>query len=97
MEEAQTEVQKTEEAATEQNQPQVDPNNVLFGIIGYKDEHAYENFIRNLTPDQAVYILVASANFAQKKGTYGLLEAETLASAIRVLRKASPEQQKEEN
>jgi hypothetical protein len=96
MEEAQTEVQKTEEANAEQ-QSQVDPNNVLFGIIGYKDDEAYENFIRNLTPDQAVYILVASANFAQKKGAYGLLEAETLAAAIRVLRKVSPEQPKEEN
>ena len=92
MEEAQTEVQKTEEANAEQ-QPQVDPNRVLFGIIGYKDDEAYENFIRNLTPDQAV----ASANFAQKKGAYGLLEAETLAAAIRVLRKVSPEQPKEEN
>ena len=96
MEEAQTEVQKTEEANAEQ-QSQVDPNNVLFGIIGYKDDEAYENFIRNLTPDQAVYILVASANFAQKKGAYGLLEAETLAADIRVLRKVSPEQPKEEN
>lgn len=95
MEEAQTEVQKTEEANAEQ-QPQMDPKNVLFGIIGYKDDEAYENFIKNLTPDQAVYILVASANFAQKQGAYGLLEAETLASAIRVLRKVSPEQQKEE-
>lgn len=92
MEEAKIEVEKTEEANTEQ-QPQVDPQNVLFGIIAYKDDEAYENFIRNLTPDQAIYVLVASANFAQKRGAYGLLEAETLASAIRVLRRTSSEKE----
>lgn len=94
MEEAQTEVQKPEESNAEQQQ--YDPNNVLFGIIGYKDEEAYENFIKNLSPEQAVYVLVASANHAQKKGAYGLLEAETLAAAIRTLRRTSPEPKQEE-
>jgi len=93
MEEAQVEVQKNEGPTDEQSQ-QVDPNRVLFGIISYKDDEAYENFIRNLTPDQAIYVLVASANYSQKKGAYGLLEAETLASAVRVLRKVSADQQK---
>jgi hypothetical protein len=91
MEETNIEIEKTDHAAqTEQH----DPNNVLFGIIGYKDDAAYEKFIYNLTPDQAVYVLVASANFAQKRGSYGLLEAETLAAAIRTLRKSSSDQEK---
>jgi hypothetical protein len=88
MEEANIEVEKKDGA--DQAEQQYDPQNVLFGIIGYKDDEAYEQFISNLTPDQAIYILVASANFAQKKGSYGLLEAETLAAAIRTLRKNSP-------
>lgn len=91
MEETNIEIEKTDHAAQSE---QHDPNNILFGIIGYKDDAAYEKFIHNLTPDQAVYVLVASANFAQKKGSYGLLEAETLAAAIRTLRKTSSDQEK---
>jgi hypothetical protein len=90
--ESQTEVQKNSETPeTQANQ------NVLFGTIGYADDTAYENFIQNMNLSQAVFVLVASANFAQAKGAFNLLESESLSSAIRVIRKNSSETKAEEN
>jgi hypothetical protein len=92
IDESQTEVQKTSELSEAQaNQ------NVLFGTIGYSDDAAYENFIQTMNLSQAVFVLVASANFAQAKGAFNLLESESLSSAIRVIRKNSSETKAEEN
>lgn len=83
MEESTTTVEKT---ATE-NPAKEAPKNVLFGAISYTEEENYEKFVREMTPQQALFVLVASANYAQAKGSFNLLESETLASAIRTLRK----------
>lgn len=74
------------------------PSNVLFGSISYADDSAYENFLQKMNLNQAVFILIASANFAQAKGSFNLLESETLSTAIRTIRKnsASPETKTEE-
>jgi hypothetical protein len=71
------------------------PKNVLFGTITYADDDAYENFIANLDINQSIFILVASANFAQAKGAFNILESEVLSSAIRVIRKNSKPSQKD--
>lgn len=63
--------------------------NLLFGTIAYDDEDAYENFLAEMTPNQAVFVLIASANLAQAKGSYNILESEVLATAIRKIKKAS--------
>ena len=80
------------QTSVDQTQP-VDPSaeaaNVLFGTISYADENAYENFLQKMNLSQAVFILVASANFAQAKGAFNLLESETLSTAIRTVRKNS--------
>ena len=39
--------------------------------------------------NQAIFVLIASANFAQAKGAFNILESETLATAIRTIRKNS--------
>lgn len=93
------------EAATEVATNQTEHNsqeaakNVLFGTISYADDSAYENFIGKMNLNQAVFILIASANFAQAKGSFNILESETLATAIRTIRKNSTpsEQKTEEN
>ena len=90
--EAQTEV-KNETA--EGTQPQAENANVLFGTISYADEMSYENFLHKMNLSQAIFILVASANFAQAKGSFNLLESETLATAIRTVRKNSAPAQSE--
>jgi hypothetical protein len=81
----QTEVEKEgQTAAADQNN-----KNVLFGTISYTDDSAYENFIKTMSVNQAVFVLIASANFAQAKGAFNLLESEVLSSAIRVIKKTS--------
>jgi len=95
------EVETTQESATEvQKEQEIQEklkNNILFGTIGYQDDSAYENFIQNMNLSQAIFVLVASANFAQAKGAFNILESESLSTAIRVIRKnSSPEKTSEE-
>lgn len=80
------------ETQVEKNQPEVSestPKNVLFSTISYQDDAAYENFISNMNMSQAVFVLIASANFAQAKGAFNILESEVLSTAIRKIRKNS--------
>ena len=86
IDEAQTQVENNE---TSQHPQQ----NVLFGSISYADDAAYEEFISNMNISQAVFVLVASANFSQAKGAFSILESETLATAIRAIRKNSESQE----
>ena len=93
MEESTIEVEKT---VADQAQPKEEPKNVLFGAISYNEEENYEKFIKDMTPQQALFVLVASANYAQARGSFNLLESETLASAIRTLRKNTAAQAPDE-
>ena len=63
--------------------------NLLFGTISYKDDESYENFIHNMNLSQALFVLIASANFAQAKGSFTILESEVMANAVRTIRKNS--------
>jgi hypothetical protein len=81
--ESEVSVEKKEVAASEAQK------NILFGTITYADDEAYENFLSNIDINQAIFVLVASANFAQAKGAFNILESEVLSSAIRVIRKNS--------
>jgi hypothetical protein len=65
------------------------PKNILFGTITYADDTAYEKFISNMDLNQSIFVLIASANFAQAKGAFNILESEVLSSAIRTIRKNS--------
>ena len=63
--------------------------NILFGTISYVDDSAYENFIQTMDLGQALFVLIASANFSQAKGAFNILESEVLSSAIRTIKKNS--------
>jgi hypothetical protein len=63
------------------------PQNILFGTITYADDNAYEEFITKMNISQALFVLIASANYSQSKGAFNLLESETLSAAIRSIRK----------
>jgi hypothetical protein len=67
----------------------VEPKNLLFGTIAYNDESSYEKFISNMNLSQAIFVLIASANFSQSQGAFNLLESETISTAIRTVRKNS--------
>lgn len=73
-----------EENNTTQQTPQ---QNILFGTITYANDAAYEEFISTMNINQALFVLIASANFSQSKGAFNLLESETVSTAIRTIRK----------
>lgn len=73
-----------EKENTTTQQPQ---QNILFETITYTDENAYEEFISNMNINQALFVLMAAVNFSQSKGTFNLLESETISTAIRKIRK----------
>lgn len=80
---------ETSNSTTESGETTPNNSNVLFGTIGYADDTAYETFITNMNLSQAIFVLIASANFSQSRGTFNILESESLATAIRVIRKNS--------
>lgn len=89
--EAQTEVKNEDSKQVADNQ------NILFGSITYADDSAYDEFISTMNVNQAVFVLVASANFAHTKGAFNLLESETLSTAIRTIRKAGEKKEDSKN
>ena len=58
---------------------------VLFGTLDYDTDIEYLNYLRELTPEQAVITLVAAAVFAQSKGIYSFEESEAVITSIRKL------------
>ena len=91
-------MENTENTTTQtEEQTKEQPKNLLFNTIQYVDESAYEEFIEKMNITQAVFCLMASANFAQAKGAFSLLESECLARAIRVIKQNTAQQQSSEN
>lgn len=83
------EVKKEETSSQESNQAE-DPNKVvLLGTISYNNEKEYEEWLSKMDVNQAVFVLIASANFSQAKGAYSLPESELISSAIRSIKKSS--------
>lgn len=83
-----TEVSKS---ITEQSS---EKKNFLFGAIEYVDDSAYEKFLSTMNVNQAVFVLIASANYAQARGAFNILESEVLANAIRTIKKSSSQEEK---
>lgn len=82
------------EAPTEtikaQAQPPVEEQpTVLLGTISYKNEDDYENFLYKMDLNQALFVLIATANYGQAKGLYNLSESELVSRAIKTIRKNS--------
>jgi hypothetical protein len=71
----------------EEEKNKTNSNPILFGTISYENESQYEKFVDNMDVGQALYILIASANFSQSSGILNIRESELLSKAIRTLRK----------
>jgi len=87
-------MEENKEAHVSLEKEQIQPGeqsqqNILFGTITYADDNAYEEFITSMNISQALFVLIASANYSQAKGAFNLLESETLSAAIRSIRKTS--------
>lgn len=74
--------QPTVEGITQEG-PQ--PIGQLFNVINYNNVEDLDSFIKNMTPDQGLYILVQAARAAHGRNAFGMEEAETVSKAIRVI------------
>ena len=92
--EVETEIEKEQKAEQKQELSAEEKKNLLFGAIQYIDDTSYEKFLSEMNINQAIFILIASANFAQAKGAFNLLESEVLATAIRTIKKTSSQETK---
>jgi len=65
------------------------PANVLLGTISYSDDAAYEGFLKKMDVNQAVFVLVAAANYSQSRGAFSLTEGGLVDAAIRTIKKSA--------
>ena len=90
-------VDKTEEQVKEvmegSTEEKPKPVGTLYNIINYNSTADLDNFIRNLTADQALYVVVQASRAAHTRNAYGIEESELLSKAIRVL--TTPPKQEE--
>jgi len=74
----------------ESSTPTQDENKVvMLGTISYTDENQYEEWLTNIDINQAIFVLVANANYSQSKGVLSLAESELISAAIRTIKKNS--------
>ena len=70
--------------------PQNDANKtVLLGSISYENEDEYTEWLAKMDVNQAIFVLVAGANFSQAKGAFNIAESELISAAIRSIKKNS--------
>lgn len=69
--------------------------NVLLGTISYTNQDDYEKFLANLDVNQALFVLITSANYGQAKGLFNLDESELIARAIKTIKRTSQESRTE--
>lgn len=87
------EVVASKELEADNRQPVKQENrNILLGTISYTNESDYEKFLAGLDINQAMFILIASATYAQSKGLYNLDESELVAKAIKTIKKNSTQE-----
>jgi hypothetical protein len=83
-----TKTEATEEVVKETAQT-TEEKNVLLGTISYTNQDDYEKFLSKLDVNQAIFVLIASANYGQAKGLFNLDESELIAKAIKTIKRTT--------
>lgn len=87
---AETVEKETTDQTQQDPQNNEDPNKVvLLGTISYNNEEEYSKWLSEMDVNQAVFVLIASANFSQAKGAFNISESELISAAIRAIKKNS--------
>jgi hypothetical protein len=60
---------------------------ILFNSIEYKSLSGFEDFIFNMTDEQAKLCLIEAIKYSFSRGVYSLEESEVLSKSLRVLSK----------
>ena len=76
---------KPEEEISEQPRQDLEPEGTIFDTITYYKSSDIDNFILNLTKEQALYCLLQACQSAYKRNAYSILESEVLSKSIRKL------------
>ena len=79
----------TENTKEETENTSSTPNSVLLGTFSYTNQEDYEKFLSNLDVNNAIFVLMASANYGQAKGLFNLDESELIAKAIKTIKKSA--------
>ncbi len=58
---------------------------VIFDSINYTSNEQLDNFLNNLTKEQATYCIIEACKSAYKRGSFRLEESEVLSKALRVI------------
>lgn len=90
-----TEENKNTEEVVENTTSNSENKSVLLGAISYSDQADYEKFLEGLDINQAIFVLIASANYSQSRGIYNLDESELIAKSIKTIKKMSANSQPE--
>jgi len=77
---------------TEQKQP----IGYIFESIAIYDQSTVSQFVDNLIPEQAFYVITQAIQMAYSKNIYSLQEAEILSKSLRVLTEPKQETPTEE-
>jgi ribosomal protein S3AE len=77
---------------TEQKQP----IGYLFESIAIYDQSTVSQFVDNLIPEQAFYVITQAVQMAYSKNIYSLQESEILSKSLRILTEPKKETPTEE-
>lgn len=83
--------QEVKEVIKEETEERRTPVGTLYNVINYNSIQDLDNFIINLTPDQALYVVIQASRAAHTRNVYNIEESELLSKAIRIL--TNPPQQ----
>jgi hypothetical protein len=69
----------------EQKLEELTPKGSLFETITYYNEEQLNQFLSNMTQEQAIYCIMEAVKTAYKRGSYKLEESEAISKSLRVL------------
>jgi hypothetical protein len=64
---------------------ELSPKGSLFESITYYNEEQLNQFLSNMTQEQAIYCLMEAVKVAYRRGSYKLEESEAISKSLRVL------------
>lgn len=69
----------------EEKLEELTPKGSLFGVITYYNEEQLNQFLSNLTQEQAIYCIMEAVKTAYSRGSFKLEESEAISKSLRVL------------
>ena len=69
----------------EQKLEELTPKGNLFESIPYYNEEHLNQFLSNMTQEQAIYCLMEAVKVAYRRGSFRLEESETISKSLRIL------------